>query len=241
MGKDFFEVIILIGRPAAGKSEVIDYVKKLDREERIRRFHISDFKEVDDFPFIWEKFEEDDIFTKYGRERIYTDEKLFFKDPDFMWTFFIEKINLDFAKKVADDPEYFDKYTTFVEFARGGEKGFETAFNTLSEDILKRAGIVYIKVSYEESCRKNKRRYRKDQEHSILYHSLGQEKMELYYRINDWENLSSKDPEYINIKGLKVPYVVFENEPEKTLDPELLGPALDDVLGKLWKIYNKQR
>ena len=38
-----FQTIILIGRPAAGKSEVIDFLKKTDLEQRKRRFHIGPF------------------------------------------------------------------------------------------------------------------------------------------------------------------------------------------------------
>ena len=43
--RDTFEVIVLTGRPAAGKSEVIDYLKKTPVEERRRRFHIGEFEE----------------------------------------------------------------------------------------------------------------------------------------------------------------------------------------------------
>ena len=42
MEKKTFDVIILNGRPAAGKSEVIDYLKKVPLEERVRRFHIGE-------------------------------------------------------------------------------------------------------------------------------------------------------------------------------------------------------
>ena len=47
--KNTFETIILIGRPAAGKSEVIDFLKKTPVEQRRRRFHIGAFEEIDDF------------------------------------------------------------------------------------------------------------------------------------------------------------------------------------------------
>ena len=41
MSRNNFEVIILIGRPAAGKSEVIDFLRNTPDVERIERFHIS--------------------------------------------------------------------------------------------------------------------------------------------------------------------------------------------------------
>ena len=42
--KKIFDIIILNGRPAAGKSEVIDYLKSISVEERIKRFHIGEFE-----------------------------------------------------------------------------------------------------------------------------------------------------------------------------------------------------
>ncbi len=233
-----FDLIILIGRPAAGKSEVIDYLKKTPITERALRFHIGDFEEIDDFVYVWETFEIDDILSKHGKPRIWTDDKYWFKDH-FIWNLYIERINLSYRKKLAADPNYHNKMTTLVEFARGGENGFGEAFSYLHEEILKRACIIYINVSYEESVRKNRRRAKTGMEDSILYHSLPDEKMDFYYKINDWEKLTSRDPNYIDIKGYKVPYAVFENEPEKTDDPLKLGIELERVTSKLWKVVNK--
>ena len=42
-----FPILIITGRPAAGKSEVIDFLKKADPRERLERFHIADFEELD--------------------------------------------------------------------------------------------------------------------------------------------------------------------------------------------------
>jgi hypothetical protein len=95
---------------------------------------------------------------------------------------------------------------------------------------------MYIRVSYEESVRKNHRRARKGQEDSILYHSLPDEKMDFYYKTNDWEKLEAKDPNFIEVKGFKIPYGVFENMPEKTLDPKLIGVELERVAKKLWEV-----
>ena len=69
-----FETIILIGRPAAGKSEVIDFLKKTDEAERARRFRIGSFSELDDFPFVWETFEIDDLLERLGQPRVFTTE-----------------------------------------------------------------------------------------------------------------------------------------------------------------------
>ena len=62
--------------------------------------------------------------------------------------------------------------------------------------------------------------------------------MEYYYRTNDWDKLSGGKPAgVIEIKGYRVPFVVFQNEPEKTDDPAKLGPALEQVFEKLWELF----
>lgn len=230
-----FPILIITGRPAAGKSEVIDFLKKANPKERLNRFHIADFEELDDFVYVWETFEIDDMLTKNGKPRIWTDEKYWFKD-DFIWNLYIERINLEYRKKLARNPSYHNEKTTLVEFARGGDNGIYEALTYLHEDILKRAALMYIRVSYEESVRKNRRRARKGQEDSILYHSLPDEKMEFYYKTNDWDKMEAKNPTFIEVKGHKIPYAVFENEPEKTLHPKLIGDELERVTKNLWSI-----
>lgn len=230
-----FPIIILIGRPAAGKSEVIAYLKKLSDEERRAKLHIAPFVEIDDFVWVWETFEDDDIRSKHHRPRLHTTPDYHFFDP-FIWNLFIEKMNLAVAKKLACDPDFLTQHTIILEFARGGENGFGEAFSYLADDILQRAAIVYIAVSYAESVRKNRRRARPGLEHSILHHSLTDEKMERYYKTNDWDKLSGgKSEGMIEIKGRCVPFAVFQNEPEKTDDPAKLGPALEEVFKKLWE------
>ena len=69
MARETFEHLIIIGRPAAGKSEVIDYLKKTPVAERKTRFHVGEFEEIDDFVFVWECFEIDDIWVAgYGMD-----------------------------------------------------------------------------------------------------------------------------------------------------------------------------
>ncbi|MFH1682051.1 MAG: hypothetical protein ABIH26_15585 [Candidatus Eisenbacteria bacterium] len=235
MSRDTFELIALVGRPAAGKSEVIDYLKKTGRAERISRFHIGDFIEIDDFPFIWERFQDDDILARLGMERMFTDGKYYFKDER-IWDFFIEKIGGRVEEIERLDPGAFEGTTGILEFARGGENAFRSAFGRLTDGILGRLGVVYIEVSYEESCRKNARRARPGLEGSILHHSLPQEKMEFYYRTNDWPVLASGREGFFSVRGIRVPYAVLPNEPEVTDKPDELGRALERVFGTLWKL-----
>jgi hypothetical protein len=69
---DHFEFLILLARPAAGKSEVIHYLKNLPAEERLERFHIGNMHELDDFPMLWTWFEDDDLLQCMGHPRLHT-------------------------------------------------------------------------------------------------------------------------------------------------------------------------
>jgi len=238
MDNERFPVVILTGRPASGKSELIDYLKKTEPSERLTRFHVGAFEEIDDFPFVWETFEIDDILSRHQRPRLWTDEKYWFTDP-FIWNLYIERINLEYRKKIARDPDYHQRTTAIVEFARGGESGIAEALGYLHEDILGRAVLIYINVPYEISFARNRRRARKGMEDSILYHSLPDEKMEYYYSTNDWKRLASADARFLDVKGFKVPYAVFENEPEKTHDPRLTGEELEKTTTKLFTLRQR--
>ena len=231
-----FETIILIGRPAAGKSEVIDFLRKTDEGTRAMRFHIGPFEEIDDFPFVWETFEIDDLLEGLGQPRVFTTPDYFFTG-DHLWNLFIGRINLEFRKRLARDPDFTRGRTVLVEFSRGGANGFAEAFGQLADEILSRAAIVYINVSYEESVRKNRRRFDPSQPDSLLFHSLPDAKMERYYRTNDWERLSGgRKDGHISVRGHDVPFAVFDNEPEQTDDPDKLGPALEGVFARLWTL-----
>jgi hypothetical protein len=184
---------------------------------------------------VWETFELDDLMSEMGRPRIWSDDKYWFKDP-YIWDLYMKRIALDYRKKIAKDPAYHERMTTLVEFSRGGSNGIHNALSFLSDEMLARASLMYIRVDYEESVRKNRRRARKGEEDSILYHSLPNDKMEVYYRTNDWEALESKDPKYIEVREHRIPYAVFENMPEKTLDPNLMGMELERVTARLWEI-----
>ena len=229
-----------MGRPAAGKSEVIDYLKKTPVAERLNRFHINNFEEIDDFPMLWTWFEEDAILEKImNKPRIHSDSEGYFLH-NYQWNLLIERISFEYQKKLRDEG-YADNYTTILEFSRGAEHGgYETAFRSLSDDILEKACVLYIDVPYEESLRKNRRRFNPDRPDSILEHGLPDDKLERLYKEIDWETFKGDDPEYIHFGDHKIPYVVLHNMPEVTIYPEKLGPALDKCFTDLWKTKNKK-
>lgn len=234
-----FDALVLIGRPAAGKSEIIDYLKNTDPEARRSRFHIDDFLEVDDFPMIWSWFEEDAILARHGRERLHTDGDGYFLDR-FFWHLLIERVEQEYWK-IRDESA---SGTAILEFSRGSEHGgYREAFSHISQELWERAAIIYIDVSYEESLRKNRRRFNPSRPHSILEHALPDEKLRRLYGSVDWEDVVAEwgsaggGSGYLTIGSVSVPYAVFENHDDVTTDnPEALGARLESVLSRLWQL-----
>lgn len=240
MSGDHFPVLLLLARPGAGKSEVIHYLKQLSPEERVSRFHVADILEIDDFPMLWTWFEEDDILQKMGHPRLHSDSQGYFLGQH-LWDLLIERICLDYQKLLRDKPDAGDKNTVLVEFSRGTEHGgYASAFNHLSKEILEKLAVIYVQVSWEESLRKNRKRFNPDKPDSILQHSLPDEKLEKLYRYNDWESISSTDPNYLHVQGATVPYEVLDNEDDVTTrGGDALGNRLSDVCAALWLKYQK--
>lgn len=238
MSEHIFPILILIARPAAGKSEVIHYLKQTELPERQQRFHIGRIEEIDDFPMLWTWFEEDDLLTQMGKERLHTTPDGIFRWQH-LWDLLIRRISLEYTKQQRDpDP----KATTLVEFARGKEHGgFQGAFQHLSDEILSRAAVLYVDVSWEESLRKNRRRFNPDRPDSILEHGLSDDKMEQLYREVDWSEFSGGERKgYLAVKGHKVPFVVFENNDDVTTPGGApLGERLEARLGELWALREK--
>jgi hypothetical protein len=239
MSRDTFDVLFLIARPAAGKSEIIDYLKRIDVQARGAFFHIGPFVELDDFPMLWTWFEEDRILARMGHPRLHTDADEHFAHR-YLWNLLIERLSLDYAKLLRDQPGYHQENgTVIVEFSRGKEHGgFGQAFQHVAPEMLRRGAILYIDVSWEESRRKNRSRANPDRPHSILQHSLSDEKLTHLYRDSDWSEFSAGDPERITIQDIPVPYAIFSNEDDVTTERgPALGQRLTDTLAHLWRIY----
>jgi len=233
---DTFKILLLIARPAAGKSEVINYLKNTPIENRKEQFHIGEFEEIDDFPMLWTWFEEDTLLERMGYSRLHTTQDGFFKYR-YLWDLLIERISLEYQKVMRD----FEGDTIILEFSRGSEHGgYRSAFEHLSEEILKELAILYIDVPWEESLRKNRRRFNPDRPDSILEHGLPDEKLEKLYRETDWHDLIENHKDILVIKGLEVPYAVFDNTDDvTTAQGDALGERLSSVLDGLWANYRE--
>jgi len=239
MNKNTFDVIILVGRPASGKSEITDFLAHLPDDIRRERFHIGQLDIRDDFLMLWAWFEEDDLLSnKFGLTRLHTDEKRYFKYPE-LWQVLIGRLSLEYGKLLRDDPSYHEHNTCIIEFSRGSEHGgYAEAFRHLSDEVLVRAAIMYVRVPFEESLRKNRRRFNPAKPDSVLEHGLPDEKMERLYRDDDFAFVAPGDSGLIDIRGQRVPFVVFPNEDDVTTDkPGQLAARLESVLAELWNLY----
>lgn len=240
--KNKFDHIILLGRPAGGKSEFIDFIKDPSDADRVDKYHIGPFESVDDFVWLWEKFLEDDIWEKIGYPRIYSikdaENRGLSAEGAPLLDFCMERFNVEVQKKYLSRPEFYSEKTLFIEFSRGGSRAYRDALSRLSKEILGKAAILYIRVSYQESWRRNIARYEEKLKHSILAHMCLKPTMEMYYKTDDWDEYTGgKDSGALDINGVSVPFVTVFNEPEST-DPVVLDRRYGPQLNKLWELYH---
>ena len=154
-----FETLLLLARPAAGKSEIIDFLKKTPPEQRLEKYHIGQMTEFDDFPILWGWFEEDAILEKLGYPRFHSDGDGYFIG-NHHWDVLIERLCLDHHKWLRDGQPETEARTAIMEFSRGSEHGgYQRAFEHISPEVASRAAILYLDVSWQESLRKNRKRF----------------------------------------------------------------------------------
>jgi len=226
--------LVLLGRPASGKTELIQFLQGLPTTERARAYHLGALRVLDDFPILWEKFVEDDVWELLGRGRLHSRrcaENYAVADP-LLWDFLLHRLNARVSAAPARPGE-----TVVLEFSRGGPTAYRQALSLLSPQVLAHGAILYLSVSYEESLRRNRARYDRDRRDGLLTHAVPVEEMARTYREDDWEELAPGDAGYLTVAGRRVPYVTVRNEPE----PKTFGdfsrrfwPALEELFW-LWK------
>ena len=133
--------------------------------------------------------------------------------------------------------KYYPDTTIIIEFSRGSEHGgYRSAFSHMTPEVLSKAAALYVDVSYEESLRKNTRRFNPDKPDSILEHGLPADKMEKLYREIDWLEFTGSDSEYLTVREYSLPYGVLDNSDDvTTIGGEVLGARLDTALGLIWE------
>lgn len=236
-----FDHLILNGRPAGGKSELIDFLKSVPLAERREQLHIGDIVELDDFVWLWEKFVEDDLWEALGEARLYSrtvPHGYVQLEGDRLLELLLSKFNAVIKRDYLARPELYDRLTLFIEFARGvADGGYAAAYRALGPEILERAAILYISVSFEESCRRNEARYQEKLAHSILAHKLPDEALERFSAQQDWEEVTGGRPSgYLELHGLRVPFIKVHNEPELK-DPVALSERYGPALRQLMSLY----
>jgi len=238
---DTFDIILLLGRPAAGKSEFIDFMHKTPIAQRAQDYHIAPFEALDDFPILWEKCVEDDLWESMGKGRLYSrraEGNYAITNAD-MWEFLIKRLDQQ-VRDLISQPLSLNGKSLIVEFARGGEHGYSDALSQLSLEILKRAVILYVSVSFEESWRRNVARYDEKRRSGLLTHSVPRAEMEATYGIDDWFDIAPHQHGTITAQGISVPYVTMNNEPESK-DPQVLGPRYAAALNAVYSVWKEKR
>ena len=236
-----FKVLFLLARPAAGKSEIIQFLQNLPEKERETRFHIGKIHVIDDFPMIWTWFEEDDLLSEMGHPHMHTDKDGYFL-KQYFWNLLIRRMNLEYVKYLRDHQKDYDDYTVIIEFSRGKEHGgYREAFEQIPTSLAQQAAILYVNVSWEESLRKNRKRFNPDKPDSILEHSLPDEKLAKMYKDTDWDELANQSKESIELASALVPYSILENEDDITSgNSDELLKRLETTLNSLWNVYKIQ-
>ena len=171
---DTFDHLFILGRPASGKSEFLDFMTKLTATERIDRFHIGDMVMMDDFVWLWEKFEEDNLWEKVRGERLHSKRagEGYILDSANLFDFLMEKFNHEITKRYLNDVDFYDDNTLLVEFSRGGERPYAPALDHLSPEIYEHAAILYVDVTGEESIRRNEARYQEKLKQVMRYYFI---------------------------------------------------------------------
>jgi hypothetical protein len=234
--KSILPVVILNARPAAGKSEIIAYLRSLGDSERRDHFHLGKIAEIDDFPMLWTWFEEDALLVQMGLDRIHTDDRGYFASHD-LWNLLIRRICLEYDKMLRDSADLHSDTTVLIEFSRGSEHGgYREAYSHLTDQTLRAASVLYVDVSYEESLRKNQKRFNPEKPDSILEHGLPDEKLATLYRDTDWTEFSERDPHYITVGSNRLPYAAMDNADDVTSEGgQALADRLERTLYHLWK------
>ncbi|MEE8593952.1 MAG: hypothetical protein V3T03_07495, partial [Candidatus Bipolaricaulota bacterium] len=237
--EETFDVLLLLGRPASGKSEFIDFMTQVSSDHRAREFFIAPFRIVDDFPILWDLFQQDDDWESVGRERLFSKRcnGNYAVSDDSVWGFLIEQINQRVLKSFSfGEPS--SRKTLIIEFSRGGPSGYLSALERLSPEILRRAAALYVSVSFEESWRRNIARYDEKKRDGILTHSVPREEMERTYGTDDWGSLTDGPVGLLRIGDVDIPYATMNNEPESKV-PDVLSERYRAALSPLYALWNK--
>jgi hypothetical protein len=237
--RETFPYLLVLGRPASGKSEFIDFMVHTPPAARAQRYAIGEFDVLDDFVFLWQHFLHDDEREKQGMPRRFSapSEFGYVVASDDVWDVLVDDINNAFAAKWASVQA--SERTLMVEFSRGRNHGYLRALSRLDPRLLHQGAVLYIQVSFEESWRRNLARYDEKRKSGILTHSVPRAEMERTYGEDDWGALTGGKPNgYIQVRGITIPFSTMFNEPEST-DPRVLDRRYGYALTTLKTLWDR--
>jgi len=184
---------------------------------------------------------EDDLRERRGEPRLVserTPEGYNITKPKFRGSL-VDRFNQAITATYLSNPAFYTDGTLLIEFARGVDDGFRESLERFLPAILARGAILYIKVSFEESFRRNGARYRPGEEESTLFHKVPDRDMLGFFRDNDWDAITGGAPDgLLGLHGVRVPFVTMNNEPEST-DPDLLGARYGGALRRLLELAKR--
>ena len=232
-----FPLLLLTGRPASGKSEILEYLRRTPAAERRRRFRIGELAVLDDFPCCGPGSRRTTCWPTWAASACTPPPKATSwartcgtcSCAGFAWNTTSSAAR---TRSCMTGPP--SCWSSPGERSTGATPGPSPS---CPRPCCERLAVIYVHVSFQESLRKNRRRFNPERPHSILEHGLPDEKLARLYREDDWGECAAADSRFLAIRGRQVPYAVFENEDDLTTPGgEPLGQRLEKVLGGLWTL-----
>ncbi|MBI5572954.1 MAG: hypothetical protein HY919_00160 [Elusimicrobia bacterium] len=202
--------IFLLGRPGCGKSEIFRRITAKLSQEKI----CNDFLRVDDFPKLWNIFQEDEKTGEWKRCRKTPDGGYLVTDNS-IWDEILQQVDKDVHGLQKDDR------VIFIEFSR---PNYMASMKNFTKKILDNAIIIYSDCSFETCWGRNVARHKAALAKGTDDHLVSREEMEKTYLHDDKDELLQKS---------KIPVLVIDTDA-----PGIghLIPKIEKIMGEIEKV-----